>query len=195
MLYYFGYLLFPCLTYQPILGQCFLSLPQGHIGKTRGFLPFSRGVEKEYLPELVDNIVVVSLFCSHFTFCFVFLLSILKGPILPWDKIISRFLHLNKICDSMVLEQVSFRFRYQNVPGKSQKEEEVRLLIYNHLVFFDKYHAFVEHLFCLANDGLFLNTNTIADACKAQSKYMYIIRVSFRVSNRCSITPKITLAH
>ena len=52
MLYYFGYLLFPCLTYQPILGQCFLSLPQGHIGKTRGFLPFSRGVEKEYLPEI-----------------------------------------------------------------------------------------------------------------------------------------------
>ena len=34
MLRYFGYLLFPCLNYQPILGQCFLSLPQRHIGKT-----------------------------------------------------------------------------------------------------------------------------------------------------------------
>ena len=52
MLRYFGYLLFPCLNYQPILGQCFLSLPQGHIEKTRKFLPFSRGVEKEHLPEI-----------------------------------------------------------------------------------------------------------------------------------------------
>ena len=27
-------------------------LPQGHIGKTRGFLPFLRGVGKEHLPEI-----------------------------------------------------------------------------------------------------------------------------------------------
>ena len=52
MLRYFGYLLFPCPNYQPILGECFLSLPQGHIKKARGFLPFSRGVEKEHLPEI-----------------------------------------------------------------------------------------------------------------------------------------------
>ena len=52
MLGYFGYLLSPCLNYQPILSQCFLSLPQGHIGKTRGFLSFSRVVEQEHLPEI-----------------------------------------------------------------------------------------------------------------------------------------------
>ena len=49
---YFEYLLFPCLNYQSILGQCFFSLPQGHIGKTKGFLPFSRVVEKKHLPEI-----------------------------------------------------------------------------------------------------------------------------------------------
>ena len=72
MLYYFGDLLFPCLTYQPILGQCFLSLPQGHIGKTRGFLPFSRGVEKEYLPEIgwQDSSCFAFLFPFCFLFCF-----------------------------------------------------------------------------------------------------------------------------
>ena len=54
MLPYFEYLLllFPCPNYQPILGQCFLSSPEGHTGKTRGFLPLSSGVEKKQLPEI-----------------------------------------------------------------------------------------------------------------------------------------------
>ena len=117
MLRYFGYLLFPCLIYQPILGQWFLSLTQGHIEETRGFLSFSRGVEKEHLP---GNIVGL-LFCFHFVFCFVFSLSILKGPTLPWDKIISRLFHLNEICDFIVSEQVSFLSRYQYVYGKCHR--------------------------------------------------------------------------
>ena len=145
MLRYFGYLLFPCLIYQPILGQWFLSLTQGHIEETRGFLSFSRGVEKEHLP---GNIVGL-LFCFHFVFCFVFSLSILKGPTLPWDKIISRLFHLNEIRDSIVSGQVSFRSWYQNVSGKSQNKEKVRLSVYydnhmniichdNHMLFFEK---------------------------------------------------------
>ena len=96
--------------------------------------------------KLVSNIVVGLLYCFHFAFCFVFFA---KYPILPWDEIISRLFHLNEICDSIVSEQVSFRSRYQNVSGKSQKKEKVRLSVYydnhmsvicydNHMLFFEK---------------------------------------------------------
>ena len=96
-----------------------------------------QGVQKRniYL-KLVSNIIVVLLFCFHFAFCFVFSLSILKGPTLPWNEIISRLFHLNEICDSIVSEQVSFQSRYQNMSGKSQKKEKVRLSVYydyNHM--------------------------------------------------------------
>ena len=150
MLRYFGYLLFPCLNYQPILGQCFLSLPQGHIKeKHEGFCRFQWVSKRNICLKLVNNIVVGLLFCFHFAFCFVFSLSIPKGPTLPWDEIISRLFHLNEICDSIVSEQVSFRSRYQNVSGKSQKKEKVRLSVYydnhmniicydNHMLFFEK---------------------------------------------------------
>ena len=84
--------------------------------------------------KLVNNIAVVLLFCFHFAICFVFSLSILKGPTLPWDEIISRLFHLKEICDFIVSEQVSFQSRYQNVSRKSQKEEKVRLSIYYHRV-------------------------------------------------------------
>ena len=49
--------------------------------------------------KLVNNIIAVLLFCSHFVFWFVFSLSVLKGPTLPWDEIISRLFHLNEIRD------------------------------------------------------------------------------------------------
>ena len=52
MLRYFGYLLFPCLNYQPILDQCFLSLPQGHIEKNMRVSAVFKGVKKEDLPEI-----------------------------------------------------------------------------------------------------------------------------------------------
>ena len=168
MLRYFRYLLFPCLNYQ-------------------------RVQKKNICLKLVHNRVVVLLFRFHFVFWFVFLLSILKGPTLPWDEIISRLFHLNEICDSIVSEQVSFRSRYQNVSGKSQKEEKVRLSVYYHMLFFEKQNAFFQHLSCLTNVDLSLNANTIADASKAKSKYVYVTRVSIRVSIRCNITPKITL--
>ena len=164
MLRYFRYLLFPCLNYQ-------------------------RVQKKNICLKLVHNIVVVLLFRFHFVFWFAFSLSILKGPTLPWDEIISRLFHLNEICDSIVSEQFSFRSRYQNVSGKSQKKEKVRLSVYydnhmniicydNHMLFFEKQNAFVQHLSCLTNDGLSLNANTIADASKTQSKYVYVTRVS-----------------
>ena len=193
MLRYFEYLLFLCLNYQPILA-------------TVSFLyPFSRGVEKEHLPEIGQQ--DSSCFAFLFPFCILlcFFLSILKGPTLPWNKVISRLFHLNEICDSIVSEQVSFRSRYQNVSGKSQKKEKVRLSVYydnhmniicydNHMLFFEKQNAFVQHLSCLTNDGLSLNANTIADASKTQSKYAYVTRVSVRLSIRFNITSKMTLA-
>ena len=43
-------------------------------------------------------------FCFHFVFWFVSSLSILKGPTLYWDEIISRLFHLNEICDSIVTD-------------------------------------------------------------------------------------------
>ena len=179
MLRYFEYLLFPCLNYQWVQ-------------------------KRNICLKLVNNRVVVSLFCFHFVFRFVFSLSILNRPNSPWDEIISRLFHLNEICDSIVSEQVSFRSRYQNVSGKSQKKEKVRLSVYydnhmniicydNHMLFFEKQNAFVQHLSCLTNDGLSLNANTIADASKTQSKYVYVTRVSVRVSIRCNITSKMTL--
>ena len=96
-----------------------------------------QGVQKRniYL-KLVSNIIVVLLFCFHFVFCFVFSLSILKGLTLPWNEIIYRLFRLNEICDSIVSEQVSFQSRYQNMSGKSQKKEKVRLSVYydyNHI--------------------------------------------------------------
>ena len=110
-----------------------------------------QGVQKRNIClELVSNIVVVLLFCFHFAFCLAFSLSILKEPTLPWNEIISRLFHLNDICDSIVPEQVTFRSRYQNVSGKSQKKEKVRLSVYydynhmniicydNHMLFFEK---------------------------------------------------------
>ena len=166
MLRYFGYLLFACLNYQ-------------------------RVQKKNICLKLVHNRVVVLLFRFHFAFWFVFSLSILKGPTLPWDEIISRLFHLNEICDSIVSEQVSFRSRYQNGSGKSQKEEKVKLSVYYHMLFFEK--QFFQHLSCLTNDDLSLNANTIADTSKTQNKYVYVTRVSIHVSIRCNITPKITL--
>ena len=54
----------------------------------------------------------------EFSFCFfVFSRSILKGPILSRNEIISRFFHLNEICCSILLEQVSFRSQCKNAPG------------------------------------------------------------------------------
>ena len=153
--------------------------------------------------KLVSNIVL--LFCFHFAFCFVFSLSTLKGPTLPWNEIISRLFHLNEICDSIVSDKVSFRSRFQNVSGKSQKKEKVRLSVYydynhvkiicydNHMLFFEKSNAFVQYFSCLTNDGLFLNANTIADASKTQSKYVYVTRVSVHISIRCNITSKMIL--
>ena len=139
MLCYFGYLLFHCLNYQPILGQCFLSLPQKQIGKT--------------------------------------------GRLYTGMK-----LYLGS----------SIRMRYVipssgNLSGESQKEEKVGLSVYYHMLFFEKQNEFVQHLFYLTNDDLSFNTITIADASKTQSKYVYVTRVSTRVSIRCIIAPKITL--
>ena len=48
-------------------------------------------------------------FCFSVTILFfVFPLNILKKPTLTLDEIISRLLHLNEICDFIVLAQVSF---------------------------------------------------------------------------------------
>ena len=172
MLRYFEYLLFPCLNYQWVQ-------------------------KRNICLKLVNNRVVVSLFCFHFVFRFVFSLSILNRPNSPWDEIISRLFHLNEICDSIVSEQVSFRSRYQNVSGKSQKEEKVRLSVYYHMLFFEKQNAFFQHLSCLTNDDLSLTLSrrrsTHVDASKTQSKYVYATRVSVHVSIRCNITPKIQL--
>ena len=142
--------------------------------------------------------IVVLLFCFHFAFCFVFSLCILKGPTLPWNEIISRFFHLNEICDSIVSEQVSFQSRYQNVSGESQKEkvwlsayydyDHMNIICYdNHVLFFEKLNTFVQHLSYLTNDGLSLNANTIADASKTQSKYVYVTGVS--VTSKMTLTP------
>ena len=151
--------------------------------------------------KLVKNIVVGLLFCFHFAFCFVFSLSILKRPTLPF--LISTLFHLNEICNSILSEQVPFRSRYQYVSRKSQEKEKVRLSVYhdnhmniicndNHMLFFEKYNAFVQHLFCLTNDSLSLNINTIADVSKTQCKY--VTCVSVHVSIRYNITSKMTLA-
>ena len=153
--------------------------------------------------KLVNNILVSLLFCFHFASCFTFLLSILKGPTLPY--LIPWLFSLNEICDSIVSEQVSFQSWYQYVSGKSQKKKKVRISVYfgnhmiiicydNHMLFFEKQNAFVQHLSCLTNDSLSLNANTIADASKTQSKYAYVVRVSVFVSIRCNITSKMTLA-
>ena len=121
--------------------------PRTHRKKHEGFCRFQGVSKRNICLKLVNNIVVGLLFCFHFAFCFVFSLSILKGPTLPY--LISRLFHLNEICDSIVSEQVSFRSRYQNVSGKSQKEK-VRLSVYydynhmniiccdNHMLFFEK---------------------------------------------------------
>ena len=169
MLRYFEYLLFPCLNYQWVQ-------------------------KRNICLKLVNNRVVVSLFCFHFVFRFVFSLSILNRPNSPWDEIISRLFHLNEICDSIVSEQVSFRSRYQYVSGKSQKKDYHIICDDNHMLFFEKQNAFAQHLSCLANNRPSVNTNTIADASKTQRKYAYVTRVSVCVSIRCNITSKMTLA-
>ena len=121
--------------------------PRTHRKKHEDFCRFQGVSKRNICLKLVNNIVVGLLFCFHFAFCFVFSLSILKGPTLPY--LISRLFHLNEICDSIVSEQVSFRSRYQNVSGKSQKKEKVRLSVYydnhmniicydNHMLFFEK---------------------------------------------------------
>ena len=109
--------------------------PRTHRKKHEDFCRFQGVSKRNICLKLVNNIVVGLLFCFHFAFCFVFSLSILKGPTLPWNEIISRLFHLNELCDSIVSEQVSFRSRYQNVSGKSQKKEKVRLSVYydNHM--------------------------------------------------------------
>ena len=123
--------------------------PRTHRKKHEDFCRFQGVSKRNICLKLVNNIVVGLLFCFHFAFCFVFSLSIPKGSTLPWDEIISRLFHLNEICDSIVSEQVSFRSRYQNVSGKSQKKEKVRLSVYydnhmniicydNHMLFFEK---------------------------------------------------------
>ena len=148
MLRYFGYLLFPCLNYQPILGQCFLSLPQGHIKeKHEGFCRFQWVSKRNICLKLVNNIVVGLLFCFHFAFCFVFLLSILKGPTLHY--FISRLFHLNEICDFIVSEQVSFQSRYQYVSGKSQKKEKVTLSVY-----YDNHISYAMIIICYFSSGM-----------------------------------------
>ena len=105
------------------LGQYFFLYLKDISKKHDGFCRFQGVLKKSIFLKLVNSIVVGLLFCFHFDFCFVFLLSILKGQILPY--LISRLFHLNEICDSIVSEQVPFRSRYQYLCGKSQKKETV----------------------------------------------------------------------
>ena len=201
MLCYFGQLLFPCLNYLPIQANIFFFTSRTHRKNMTVSAVFKGCRKKDIFMKLVNSIVVGLLFCFHFDFCFVFLLSILKGQILPY--LISRLFHLNEICDFIVSEQVPFQSQYQYVSGKSQKKETVRLSVYydshmniicydNHMLYFEQQNAFAQHLSCLTNDRLSLNAKTIADASKAQSKY--VTRISVRVSIRCNITSKMTLA-
>ena len=121
--------------------------PRTHRKKHEDFCRFQGVSKRNICLKLVNDIVIGLLFCFHFAFCFVFLLTTLKG--LNLSYLISRLFHLNEICDSIVSEQVSFRSRYQNVSGKSQKKEKVRLSVYydnhmniicydNHMLFFEK---------------------------------------------------------
>ena len=184
-----------------------ISLPElsTHFRPMFPFFTRFQGVQKRNIClKLVCNIVVL-LFRFHFAFCLAFSLSILKGPTLPWNEIISRLFHLNEICDSIVSEQVSFRSRHQNVSGKSQKKEKVRFSVYydynhmniicyyNHMLFFEKQNAFIQHLSCLTNYGLFLNANTIADASKTQSKYvchLCFLRRLYQMQYHVTLTPQ-----
>ena len=93
MLRYFGNLLFPCLNYH--------------------------GVQKRKISlKLVNNRIVILLFCFHFDFLICFFAKYLERTDFTWDEIRSRFFHLNEICDSIASEQVLLRSRYQNVSGK-----------------------------------------------------------------------------
>ena len=128
-------------------GQYFVLYLKDTSKKHDGFCRFQGVSKKNIFLKLVNSIVVGLLFCFRFDFCFVFLLSILKGQILPY--LISRLFHLNEICDSIVSEQVPFQSRYQYVSGKSQKKETVRLSVYynshmniicydNHMLYFEQ---------------------------------------------------------
>ena len=129
------------------LGQYFFLYLKDTSKKHDGFCRFQGVLKKSIFLKLVNSIVVGLLFCFHFDFCFVFLLSILKGQILPY--LISRLFHLNEICDSIVSEQVPFRSRYQYLCGKSQKKDTVWLSVYydslmniicydNHILYFEQ---------------------------------------------------------
>ena len=128
-------------------GQYFVLYLKDTSKKHDGFCRFQGVSKKNIFLKLVNSIVVGLLFCFHFDFCFVFLLSILKGQILPY--LISRLFHLNEICDSIVSEQVPFQSRYQYVSRKSQEKEKLRLSVYhdnhmnikcndNYMLFFEK---------------------------------------------------------
>ena len=67
----------------------------------------------------------------------------------------------------------------------------IRLLSYD--IFREVDNALAQHLSYLTNDDLSLNANTISDASKTQRKYLYVTRVSVRVSIKRNISPKITL--
>ena len=75
---------------------------------TRGFLPFSKGKEREHWPEMGFNIRVIWLLCS---------LGFFFYP--------ERY-DLNVISGSIILERVWFQSRQENVTGKSQNERDVR---------------------------------------------------------------------
>ena len=104
MLCYFGYLSFPCLNYQPTLGQCSFLYPRDTSKKQEGICRFNGVWKSNICLKLVNNRAVVLLICFHFVFWFVFWLSILKALTLYRHRIISRLFHLNEISDSIVTD-------------------------------------------------------------------------------------------